>query len=60
MRTLKYLLVGEADEGAAVPLEPIQTALEHVMDEVTRDCAFELVDEAIELVIQQPSSTVDL
>ena len=33
-------------------LEPIETALEHVLDEVTRDAAFELVDETIELVIQ--------
>lgn len=49
---LRYILVGELEDGPIIPVDPIKTALEHVTDEMTRDAAFELVDEAIELVIQ--------
>lgn len=49
---LRYILVGEIEDIVINPMDPIKTALEHVTDEMTRDAAFELVDEAIELVIQ--------
>ncbi|CAK9074745.1 unnamed protein product [Durusdinium trenchii] len=53
-QTLRYMLVGDPlEEETKISLvDPIKTALDHVTDEITRDYAFELVDEAIELVIQ--------
>ncbi|CAJ1453509.1 unnamed protein product [Effrenium voratum] len=51
--TLRYLLTGELhDDGVPEPMDPVSTALEHVSEELSRDLPFEVVDEAIELVIQ--------